>query len=59
MGIAVFLMDDTGNVTVKFHLSKALSNNKISMHVLHLFHKSVCKLFNIVFKSCLMQCTFY
>lgn len=58
MRIVVFSMDDIGNIILKFGSSKAPCDNMISMPMLHLRDKSVCKIFNIVFKSCLTQAIF-
>ena len=50
-----FLVDDIKNIISKFDSNKAHGDHMISIRMLKLCDKSICKPLNIIFKSCLTQ----
>ena len=50
-----FSVDDIKNIISKLDSNKAYGDDRISIRMLKLCDKSICKLLSIVFKSCLTQ----
>ena len=50
-----FSVDDIKNIISKLDSNKAYGDDRISIRMLKLCDKSICKLLGIVFKSCLTQ----